>query len=318
MLSTARVELVGDQRLRQRDLDAVEEHLEDGVAGRGGLLEALASTQPLAQVGVQLVEGVELRGQLGEVVVELGELLLLHLAHRDGDVDLLADQVAADELGLEGLVLAGRHADQRLVEALDHLAAADLVGHRAHLGALDDLAVLHGLEIEDDEVAVGGGPLDVAQGGEALAQRVALLGDVVIGELEVLDLGLDALVLGQRDLGAHVDLDGELERLVVLDLGDLDLGLGHRLQRVLLHRLGVLLRQHLVDRLVQHGSTTDLTVDHHRRHLAATEARDVDLLGDLLVGRVEARLELVERNLDGELGPGGAQGLDGALHRGSP
>ena len=50
-------------------------------------------------------------------------------------------------------------------------------------------------------------------------------------------------------------------------------------------------------------------------HLAAAEAGHVDLLGDLLVRRVEARLELLEGHLDGELGPGRAQSLDGALHR---
>src|SRR5699024_7865290 len=66
------------------------------------------------------------------------------------------------------------------------------------------------------------------------------------------------------------------------------------------------------------GLPTDLAVDHHGRNLAAAEARHVDLLGDLLVGRVEARLELLEGHLDGQLGPGRAQGLDGALHRWSP
>jgi hypothetical protein len=67
--------------------------------------------------------------------------------------------------------------------------------------------------------------------------------------------------------------------------------------------------------LVEHGAAADLAVDDHRRDLALAEAGDVDLLGDLLVRRVEARLELLEGHLDGQLGPGRAQGLDGALHR---
>ena len=91
---------------------------------------------------VQLVDGVELRGQLGELVVELGQLLLLDLGDRDRDLDVLADQVAADQLGGEGLLVAGAHAGERLVEAVEHAAAADLVGHAGHLGALDGLAVL--------------------------------------------------------------------------------------------------------------------------------------------------------------------------------
>ena len=84
---------------------------------------------------------------------------------------------------------------------------------------------------------------------------------------------------------------------------------------LLLQRLDVLLRQHVVDGLVEHGAAADLAVDDRRRDLAAAEAGDVDLLGDLLVRRVEARLELLEGHLDGQLGPGRAQGLDGALHR---
>ena len=174
------------------------------------------------------------------------------------------------------------------------------------------------LEVEHDEVALGRRALDVVQGGEALAQRLDLLLDVGVGDLDVLDLGLEAVVVGHLDLGADVDLGGELEGLVVLELRDLDLRLGQRLEGVLLERLDVLLREHLVDRLVEHRAAPDLTVDDGRRHLAAAEAGDVDLLGDLLVRRVEARLELLEGHLDGQLGPGRAQVLDGALHRLSP
>ena len=108
---------------------ALEQRLEDGVAGGGGLLESLAAAEPLAHVGGQLLGGVELRGELGELVVEVGELLLLDLGDLDRDLDVLADQVAADQLGGEGLLVAGGHADQRLVEAVEHAAAADLVGH---------------------------------------------------------------------------------------------------------------------------------------------------------------------------------------------
>ena len=59
----------------------------------------------------------------------------------------------------------------------------------ADLGALDDLAVLAGGEVDDDEVAVGGGALDVDQGAEALAQRLDLLLDVLVGDLDVVDRG---------------------------------------------------------------------------------------------------------------------------------
>ena len=83
--------------------------------------------------------------------------------------------------------------------------------------------------------------------------------------VDVVDLGLEAVVVGQRDLGPDVDLGGELERLVVLEPGDLDLRLGQRLEVVVLERLDVLLRQRVVDRLVEHGAAADLAVDHRRR-----------------------------------------------------
>ena len=138
-VAAAGVELVGDDGLGQRHVDPLEQCLEDGVAGGGRLLEALAAAEPLTHVGGQLVDGVELRGQLGELVVELGQLLLLDLGDLDRHLDVLADQVAADELGGERLLVAGGHAGQRLVEAVEHAAAADLVGHAGQLGALDGL-----------------------------------------------------------------------------------------------------------------------------------------------------------------------------------
>ena len=153
------------------------------------------------------------------------------------------------------------------------------------------------------------------EGAEALTQRLDLLVDVGVGDLDVLDAGLEALVVGELEVGLHVDLGGELEGLVVLELRHLDLRLGQRLEVVLLERGHVLLRDDGVDRLVEDRAAADLAVDDRRRNLAAAEAGDVDLLRDLLVGRVEARLELLEGHLDGQLGPGRAQGLDGALHK---
>ena len=315
---TARVELVGDDALRQRDLDLLQEGLENGVTGGRGLLEALAVAEAAADVLLELLDGVELAGELGEVVVVLGELLLLHLVDGDVDVDLLADQLTAHEGALEVGGLAGGQTGDGLVEAVEHAALADLVAHPDSLGAVDVLAVLGGLQVDDHEVTVGGGPLDVLEGAEALTHRLDLLLDVGVGELDVVDLGLDALVVGQRDLGLDVDLGGELQRLVVLELGDLDLGLRERLERVLLEGFEVHLREDVVDRLGEHRTAADLLVDHLGRDLAAAEAGDIDLLGDLLVRRVEARLELLEGHLDGQLGPGRAQRLDGALHRVSP
>src|ERR1700730_13624920 len=50
------------------------------------------------------------------------------------------------------------------------------------------------------------------------------------------------------------------------------------------------------------------------RPLAGPETLDPHLLGECLVRLLEARRELVERHLDGELHPGGGQLLDIGLH----
>ena len=66
------VDLGLDDAVGDGDLDGVEEVLEDLVAGLDALLELLGLLGLLGDVGAQLVEGVELGGQLGEVVVERG------------------------------------------------------------------------------------------------------------------------------------------------------------------------------------------------------------------------------------------------------
>ena len=77
------------------------------------------------------------------------------------------------------------------------------VAHAAQLGAVHDLAVAGRGEVSmADEVAVRGRPLDVGQGGEAFAQRLHLLLDVGVRDHDVVDRGLEAVVLRQGDLRA--------------------------------------------------------------------------------------------------------------------
>ena len=62
---------------------------------------------------------------------------------------------------------------------------------------------------------------------------------VVLGDLDVGDLERDAVEVGKRDLGTDVDLGREFQRLVVTELGDLDLGAAQRLDVVLADRRSV-------------------------------------------------------------------------------
>ena len=67
---------------------------------------------------------------------------------------LLAGVLAGDQLGGEDLGLAGLEADERVVETVDQLARADLVGQPLGLGVGHVLAVDGGRQVDGDEVAV--------------------------------------------------------------------------------------------------------------------------------------------------------------------
>ena len=72
--------------------------------------------------------------------------------------------------------------------------------------------------------------------------------------------------------------------------------------------------QDLVDDLLDDGGATETLVDDARRHVALTEAGDVDLSGDLLVRLVHLGLQFLEGNLNGQTNLGGLEGFNGALH----
>ena len=307
-------DLLLDDALRQRHLGLLEGGGEDLVADLLGLLALLGGLDLLGQVLAQLVDGVELGGHLRELVVGVGQLADLDGLDGDGDLGVLALMLAGDELGAELLGLALGQADDGVVEAVDEVTGADLVGQALGGGLLQLLAVDGGRQVDGDEVAVLDGALDAGEGAEAGEEVVELgLHGLVVG-LEGIDLDGDVGEVRQLDLGADVDLGGELDELAVLQLGDVDVGLADDLQIVLLDGLAVAGGDHLVEDLLEDGAAADAGLDELGRGLALAEARDLDLLREGLVGLVEFRLELVEGDLDGNLDAGGALLLDGGLH----
>src|SRR5918995_3581465 len=291
------LDLCGDDAFRQGNLAGVgEQSVEHLVPSIDRLLEALDPLRSLPQVGAQLVQGVELAGHLCELVVELGKLLLLDRTDGDLAVDLVPG-VGTEQSGAECCRLPGGESGDGVVDALDKLTTADLVRDAGGLPALDRLAVLRGLQVDHDEVTLGGGTVDTDHGPESRPKLCHLLVDVGLGDLDVVDLDVQALPVGQRHGWAYVDLDGELELLSVGELGDVDLGLAKRLELVVLDRLAVELRHRLVDCLVEDSGAADALVDHQRRNLALAEAGNA--------------------HLDREPDPGRVEGLDDALHWGS-
>ncbi len=310
----AGLDLVLEQLLGDRDLDQLQQLLQDALLGLRGLVVLLHVLEALAAVGLELVKSVELAGHLREVVVQLGQLAGGDLGDLDGDLGLLALGAAALERGGEGGLATGLQAGHGLVDAVEELAGTDGVRDTLGDAVLQDLAVDLGLEVDRHDVAFGGGALDRVGGGEARAQLLHGLVDVLVGDLDRVDLDLDAGVVRDLDRRADVDLGGEGEQLAVLQLGDVDLGLAENVQLTLVDSLGVELRKGVVDGLLQHSTTAEPLVDDSVRDLALAEALHRDLLVDLLVRRVEAVLELLEGHLDAEPNPGRVQGLHGALH----
>ncbi len=148
--------------------------------------------QPPLDVLAQLGERVELADGARELVVELGQLLLLDLL--DGRLERLA--VAVGDL----LRLACRHADEARLDLGDQPLGAEL----DHVVALA-LAVAD--EVDDDRVALARRPvLGGHEGRGRVAQQLELLIDHLLG-----DLGLCARHLQRRPvghLGLRLDVDG--------------------------------------------------------------------------------------------------------------
>src|SRR6202034_517636 len=95
---------------------------------------------------------------------------------------------------------------------------------------------------------------------------------------------------------------------------DLEVRLAEREHVVLLQSLAVQLRNRLIDGLLEYHAAAEPLVDDARRHPARPEAGHPHLPAHLAVGLVEAALQLLERNLDGQLHPRWAKLLDVGLH----
>ena len=104
----------------------------------------------------------------------------------------------------------------RVVETLDQLTGADLVGQALGLGLGHVLAVDGGRQVDRDEVAVLGRALDALERAEAGAQILQLGVDLLVGHLDGVDGDLQRLQVRELDLGPDVDLGGEGQVLAVL------------------------------------------------------------------------------------------------------
>ena len=90
--------------------------------------------------------------------------------------------------------------------------------------------------------------------------------------------------------------------------------LSQRRQFILTKSLGVKIVQSLIQRSLNNVVEARTLLNQLLRQLALAETGDANLLGKVLVGAVQVRLELGERNLDLNFCQGRVELLDGGLH----
>src|SRR3954454_7920569 len=174
-----------DERVGDVDRGGGNGGVDRGLAELGVDLGGLRLRQALANVRAQLVERVE-AGLGGEVVVEGRQLLGLDLLDRDGELGLPAGQlgraVVIGEGDRDGALVAGRRARELVLEAGHEAARAELDHLVAPLAAGEGLALERAEVVHDHEVARGGGAVRRLELGAALAQRLDLGVDRLVGD----------------------------------------------------------------------------------------------------------------------------------------
>jgi hypothetical protein len=150
-------------------------------------------------------------------------------------------------------------------------------------------------------------------------QVLELLRDALVVDRGLAPLDLEALVLAQRRLGPHADLDREAERLALLgELAEVESRLADRVDARDVDRLGVPVADRAPDRLIEDVRPTDAADHDLGRDLPLPEARHAHVAAELLRGANEALLDLVGGHLrldaDARLGELGDVRLEGCRH----
>ena len=147
----------------------------------------------LADGILQLLEGVVLADVLGEIIVQLGQLLVLDLMQLDLEGGVLAGQLLSlillGELDIDIKLLASLVADNLLLEAGDEGAAAQHQRVVLSLAAVEGNAINKALKVDIHGVTVLGLALTGQQTAVAVLHALDL--SVNIGLINSLDIFVD-------------------------------------------------------------------------------------------------------------------------------
>src|SRR5690606_30032712 len=253
----------------------LEDLVADAVAHRLGGLALHAAAHFLAQAvdaGITQTEGAR------EFVIDRRQHLLLDRLHGEVELRLLARQlpgaVVIGELHRRGLVLALRHADERILEVGDGAAGADHHGHAGAAAALEFLAIDAADEINQHTVVLLRGALHGIEGGTLATHALEHGVDVLFADVEHRPLDLERGHRIDHHLGHHLDHGGEFQVLARPDLDGLDARAAGRAQLLFRHRIAVTLADQLGHRIAMHLAA-ELLLDDAEGDLALAETADV-------------------------------------------
>ena len=154
----------------------------------------MVSLDTLTDRVLQLVQSVVLADVLGEIVIQLGQFLVLDLVQLDLEGGILASQllslVLLGELDVDVELLAGSVANDLLLEAGDEGTAAQHQRVVLSLAAVESNAIDKALEVDIHSVTVLGSALTGQQTAVAVLHALDL--GVNIGLVNSLDIFVDS------------------------------------------------------------------------------------------------------------------------------
>ena len=288
-LAPDRLELPFDHAGRQLEAvrigELVEQRALEPVA-RDALVLALDLAPDGRLEGVEVVEP----DMLGELVVDERVVRVPEFLDGDREARLLALElvvrIVLREVDLDGLPVAGFHAEELFLEARDELARAQPQHEVLGGAALEGLAVDAADEVDRDLVAVlrFGAVVRRAEMPVLLGQAADRLVDLVVLRPDDHAFELERGEVDRLDLGHELEVERVFEVRAVLELEVADLRLHRRADPLVLDRArgGVLdrrLEDLALDRVAEAGA------QHGERHLAGAEAGHPHLAADLVEPR---------------------------------
>ena len=186
-------------------LNELSQHL---IACLCALLRDLGLGNLVLHVCFKLINSIELRSKLRELIVNLRKLTLLNSGELHLNGCVLPRVIAAGKRGLESCIFACRQADQGLINTVHHGAGTDLV--RQVVCCVNFLTIDFSGDVNGDKIILSCGTLNVLQGTKTLTQSFKSLLFVFCSNLDFVNLNLDTLIVGKLDFRTNGHGDVQL------------------------------------------------------------------------------------------------------------